>query len=327
MFFFLAGSLAFATGNSCPDLAYAEVARAYGGPGGFETPLYAGQTIDAGKVSVWNSRENLNIRIQPSGEWLINEVHVFVGTDQDAIPTTEGNPVPGKFPYKKEFSNPVQNHTTVVHLSDDMGFNWGAPWEDERIQYVAVHVDLVKLDKITGKVTAEEGAWAFGPKKFEGSQWGWWFDYEMAHPRRGHFIDSPVSGLSYQTGTFDGLTDGSGGFDYFPGERVELAIGSVYLGTPLAGHKISPLDIFEAADTDDNRVINMARLLQSLDADASPKEGILITEAVVTCLDKAMLSFIPLAPRVLTRLDELLHEVIEPAVDVAVLRVENEFPG
>jgi hypothetical protein len=284
MFFVLAGSLAFATGNSCPDLAYAEVAQAYGGPGRFCTTLYAGQTIDAGKVSVWNGRENLKIRIEPSGEWSISEVHVFVGTDQDEIPTAEGNPVPGQFPYKKEFSSPVLKDTTVVHLSDDMGFNWGAPWEDERIQNIAVHVDLVKLDEITGEVTDEEGAWAFGPNEFEGSQWGWWFDYEMAHPRRGHFIDSPVSGLSFQTGTFDGLTDESGGFDYFPGERVELAIGSVHLGNPLAGHKISPLDIFEAADTDDPRVINMARLLQSLDADASPKQGINITADVAGCL-------------------------------------------
>ncbi|MFV9689903.1 MAG: choice-of-anchor O protein [Desulfobacteria bacterium] len=281
MFFVLAGSLAFATGNSCPDSAYAEVAHAYGGPGRLDTTLYAGQTIDAGTVSVWNGRENLKIRIEPSGEWSISEVHVFVGTGE--VPTVNGNPIPGKFPYKKEFSSPVLKDTTVVHLSDDMSFSWGEPWEDQRIQNIAVHVDLVMLDE-NGEVSAEEGAWAFGPNEFEGSQWGWWFNYQMAHPKRGHFIDSPVKGLSFQTGTFDGLTDESGGFDYFPGEHVALAIGSVHLGNPLAGHKISPLDIFESADTDDPRVINMARLLQSLDADASPKQGINITPEVAACL-------------------------------------------
>ena len=51
---------------------------------------------------------------------------------------------------------------------------------------------------IEGKVIAEEGAWAFGPDEFEGSQWGWTFTYLLAHPQRGHFIDSPVMGLSYQ---------------------------------------------------------------------------------------------------------------------------------
>jgi hypothetical protein len=84
-----------------------------------------------------------------------------------------------------------------------------------------VHVDLVQLDSL-GEVIVQEGAWAFGPKEFEGDQWGWWFNYELAHPRRGHFIDSPVAGLSYSTPTQTGVTDESGKFDYFPGERVEL---------------------------------------------------------------------------------------------------------
>ena len=287
MFLVLAGSLAFAIGNFCPDSAYAaETEVPYGGPGLLNTPLLAGQTIDAGMVSVWNGRENLQIQIEPSGEWLISEVHIFVGTDP--VPTKNGNPIPGKFPYKKEYTSPVQKHTTVVHLNDDLGFNWGLPWEDKRVQNIAVHVDLVKLDE-NGEVTAEEGAWAFGLKgfelEFEGAQWGWWFRYEMAHPKRGHFIDSPVGGLGYQTPTHSGMTDESGGFDYFPGERVELAIGSVPLGNPLADHKISPLDIFEESDSNCTQVINMARLLQSLDVDASPQDGINITEEVAGCLD------------------------------------------
>jgi hypothetical protein len=175
----------------------------------------------------------------------------------------------------------------VVDFEEDLGFNWGLPWENMRVQNIAVHADLVQIDE-QGEIIAEEGAWAFGPAEFEGDQWGWWFSYEMAHPRRGHFIDSPVGGVSFSTPTGSGVTDGSGGFDYFPGERVELYVGSVYLGTPLAGHKISPLDIYENADTDDPRVINMARLLQSLDADASPQDGINITESVQACLDQAV---------------------------------------
>ena len=162
---------------------YAADGAAYGGPGRFDTTLYAGQTIDAGMVSVWNGRENLQIQIEPSGEWLISEVHIFAGTGD--MPTAEGNPIPGKFPYKKEYSSPVQKHTTVVDFAEDMDFNWGEPWELDRTQNIAVHVDLVKLDE-EGEVIAEEGAWAYGPQEgayiteeegeeFEGSQWGWWF--------------------------------------------------------------------------------------------------------------------------------------------------------
>jgi len=255
------------------------------GPGLHVTTLYAGQTIDAGTTSVWNSRDNLQIQTETSGEWLISEIQIFVGIDP--ILTKKGNPIPGKFPYKREYTNPTRIHMLVVDFEEDMGFNWGQPWEDMRVQNIAVHADLVQLDE-KGKIIAEEGAWAFGPAEFEGDQWGWWFTYEMAHPRRGHFIDSPVGGLSFSTPTGSGVTDESGGFDYFPGERVELAVGSVYLGTPLAGHKVSPLDIYENADTDDPRVINMARLLQSLDADASPQDGINITAGVQACLDQAV---------------------------------------
>jgi hypothetical protein len=99
--------------------------------------------------------------------------------------------------------------------------------------------------------------------------------------------------LTYETPTNWGVTEDSGGFDYFPGEEVELWVGTVFLGKALAGQKISPLDIFlsENVDTDealqDTRVVNMARLLQSLDFDGEPKGGIGITPTVRGCLDMA----------------------------------------
>ncbi len=292
IFFVFASSLLFAVGMPYPGLAFAEetaVARAYGGPGFFETPLYTDQdqTLDVGNVSIWNSRTNLKIQVKSSDPWQIRAVHIYVGTDP--VPTKNDNPIPGSFPYKDKYPNPVPKHTTVVNFEEDLEFHWGEPWEDERVQNVAVHVCLVELNG-QRNIVAEVDAWAFGPYGFEGgSKWCCWFNYEMAHPKRGHFIDSPVGGLSCQTPTYSGVTDESGGFDYFPGERVELAIGSVYIGSPLADHKISPLDIFEFGDTnyevDVNPVINMARLLQSLDVDANPKEGINITEDVAVCLE------------------------------------------
>ncbi|BBO68303.1 hypothetical protein DSCA_22330 [Desulfosarcina alkanivorans] len=112
--------------------------------------------------------------------------------------------------------------------------------------------------------------------------------YAMAHPRRAHFIDSPVAGLGFETPTHQGRTDDAGAFDYFPGERVDLTIGDVYLGNALTDHKISPVDVFEGGDMDDNRVINMARLLQSLDADADPSKGIGITEPVEDAFESAL---------------------------------------
>ena len=123
---------------------------------------------------------------------------------------------------------------------------------------------------------------------FEGGRWGWWFTFEMAHPKTGHFIDSPVAGLRVETPTYEGITDINAAFDYFPGEEIEISLGSFVLGSTVVDQKISPLDIFDPADTDDPRVINMARLIQSFDIDGDPQGGIVITELVVEAFEQAM---------------------------------------
>ena len=97
---------------------------------------------------------------------------------------------------------------------------------------------------------------------------------------------------TFATPTAIGHTDDSGAFDYFPGERVDLAVGSVALGSPLAGHKISPLSIFESADLDDDRVLNVARLLQSLDADGQPQGGISITDTDRRLVEQTMIVWV-----------------------------------
>ncbi len=150
-------------------------------------------------------------------------------------------------------------------------------------------MDLVQLNK-RGRIIRRNEAWTYyEPKAIEwkGSNWGWYLETVFTHPARGHFIDSPVGGAKYGTPTQKGKTDLSGGFDYFPGEVVDITIGPVTLGSTVANHKISPLDLFESADIHDSRVVNMARFLQSLDADGEPKKGIDISDDVLACLEEA----------------------------------------
>ncbi len=263
--------------------------NAYGGPGLFETPFLADQTIDAGTVSIWNSPQNVMVHIETSGEWKIAATHIYAGyPDSDPIPTKRGNPVLGKFPYKQEYENPVSVHHLTLDLKDDLGFSWGSQYHALRTPTFAVHADLVILDEY-GEVIAQEGAWAFGPDEFEGAQWGWTLTYLLAHPQRGQFIDAPVVGLSYRGPTQEGVTsddEGGGGFLFFPDEEIEFSVGTVVLGTAEAAKKVSPLDLFDSADATDPRVINVARLLQSLDDDHSDGK-INIRPVVVGCLDDA----------------------------------------
>ena len=84
-------------------------------PGRTVTPLYAGQDILAGVVYVWNSPTHMMVQVDTrDGEWLIDEVQIYVGTDP--VPTKSGNPVPGKFPYKDESPTPAFLHTVNLDL-------------------------------------------------------------------------------------------------------------------------------------------------------------------------------------------------------------------
>jgi hypothetical protein len=95
---------------------------------------------------------------------------------------------------------------------------------------------------------------------------------------QGTFVDSAVSGLAYATATQSGKTNAQGQFLYAEGEEVVFSIGDIKFPTVVGQEMISPLDVFSVTLTDDVRVSNMARLLQTLDEDGIPGNGISITD-------------------------------------------------
>lgn len=93
----------------------------------------------------------------------------------------------------------------------------------------------------------------------------------------GRFIDSPVQGLYYQTNSSAGQTDAAGRFTYRPGSQARFSLlPNLPLGDGpiLAKSFITPRDIFPGAATNDRRVINLARVLQTLDGDKNTANGI-----------------------------------------------------
>jgi hypothetical protein len=81
------------------------------------------------------------------------------------------------------------------------------------------------------------------------------------------FIDAPVAGVRYVSGTLTGITDDRGEFRYPAGETVRFFIGDIALGTAVQGKAvITPLDLVPDGTLDSPAVINIARLLQSLDS-------------------------------------------------------------
>ena len=96
----------------------------------------------------------------------------------------------------------------------------------------------------------------------------------------GSFIDSAVSGISYQTGTQTGVTDANGNYVYVPGETVTFSIGAITFPSISAMSTVTPLNMSTTGSLGDPVVTNVAYLLQSLDENNNPDDGIQIDTRV-----------------------------------------------
>ena len=94
----------------------------------------------------------------------------------------------------------------------------------------------------------------------------------------GVFIDSPVINIGYRTATQNGDTNSRGEFKYLAGETVTFFIGDMEFPPVLAAEVVTPLDMADTDDVAHHMVINIIRLLQSLDKDGDPDNGINITQ-------------------------------------------------
>ncbi len=98
----------------------------------------------------------------------------------------------------------------------------------------------------------------------------------------GIFLDSAVEGVKYQTssGIVD-YTNAKGEYQFKDGDTVEFLIGDISLGKIKAKKLISVLEL--------NNPVKAAMLLQALDDDANPENGINITPEVFKSFDNTML--------------------------------------
>lgn len=97
----------------------------------------------------------------------------------------------------------------------------------------------------------------------------------------GVFLDAAVSNMGYRTATQEGVTNNNGEFTYQIGELITFYIGGLELPSVVAASIITPLDIANTESLTDNQLINILRLLQSLDADGDASNGIEITAAAI----------------------------------------------
>ncbi|MCG8669920.1 MAG: hypothetical protein MI867_10945 [Pseudomonadales bacterium] len=101
----------------------------------------------------------------------------------------------------------------------------------------------------------------------------------LEEAEQGQFVDSAVAGLFYKTDSMEGFTDHNGYFNYLPDETISFYIGNIALGSATASSIVTPVDISESTDQEINETtVNILRLLQTLDEDGDPSNGISISE-------------------------------------------------
>lgn len=100
----------------------------------------------------------------------------------------------------------------------------------------------------------------------------------------GVFVDGPVAGVSYSTspGNHTGVTNAKGEYQFTEGDKVTFRIGGIVFPEVTAKGTVTPLDMGgEGADLNSPVVINILRLLQTLDDDGDPENGISISADTV----------------------------------------------
>ena len=98
----------------------------------------------------------------------------------------------------------------------------------------------------------------------------------------GILTDAAIQGVAYTTSSgVTGVTGANGSYNYNPGDTVTFTLGAVTLATVTANGIISPFDL-AAGNADKYR--NLLVLVQSLDSDGNPNNGITIPAAAAAAL-------------------------------------------
>jgi len=91
--------------------------------------------------------------------------------------------------------------------------------------------------------------------------------------KTGKFLDSAVIGLTYQTPTQSGTTNANGEFTYKAGEVVQFKLFGITIGSATGDEVMTPTSIAPSTGSGDFP-INVLRLLQTVDTDSDPTNGI-----------------------------------------------------
>jgi len=126
----------------------------------------------------------------------------------------------------------------------------------------------------------------------------------------GKLVDSAIDGATWKCGTKSGVTKGGGLFGSCPfGTKATFSIGNIVLGSVGATTDLifTLNDVVGVSrdDTNNEAVKNMASLIQSLDNDGDPSNGIGITPAVIEKVNEKYPTSTPVSTLNPTKIEEI----------------------
>lgn len=257
-----------------------------------------------GHVAISNTPDYVDIYVDPGADLRIGDVAIHVVDDPAKFADVldkKGNLRVPLFTYRTSYLDSygyfAEGHTERIGIKQfDVGFCPDSGGCSNHL-YAIVAADLYKrIVDAEGNESFEklpETVYAAGVSAYKAS----YVDYPLAKVEPGHFVDANVNGLGYTTITQAGTTGDEGQFWFLPGEQISFFVGTLFLGETFADRAVSPPDLFEGADLDDDRTLNLARLLQSLDSDGNAGHGAInISAEVAACVNTALAGLPPVAP-------------------------------
>ena len=118
----------------------------------------------------------------------------------------------------------------------------------------------------------------------------------------GHYVDSPVKGVSYDCGNQEGVTDDNGTFRFEKGKECIFKLADIVLT------KIEPSKLEDNVIIVENKIDN-ARLLQTLDNDGDASNGIEITKNVLDAIASSGTKVVPVGDDELATLFQAIEGV------------------
>ncbi len=153
-------------------------------------PLIAGQHHNIGSVCATIEDEYMKVTYSLTGDWKLEETHLWVGTSLTDLPATpSGNPQIGLFPYASGPLDHVNEYSHYVPLS-----LFGLTADQEECNpldlFLVAHAAVVRV--VDGEIVQGETAFGEGPRLVRRGSWGMYFGWRLVCEQNGDPEPEPL---------------------------------------------------------------------------------------------------------------------------------------